>query len=514
MAIHRLRLIIATLAALLVPAGLAGPALAAHIRVEGKSHSIFQGNARPFVGTLRGHTTTKQTALGSLVTASRKQPFALRLTWSDCCGGAWNGFFVSSIDHVTPPVTAFWAFKLNQQLAGSGLGSTRVTRDSHVLVYYTTFDPKTGATEPTLGITASTRRPPLNGRVTFTVSSYDDAGTGHARSRRPGAGQRRSPRRGRQRRGDAAVCPRHILGAGGRAGCHPLAEAVGARLIATAALAVIAAGCGQGAASVPPGPAAVQVSVTRDYGSTRLVSARAAPGQSALDALRRSAHVGTSYGGRFVESVNGLSGDRSAANDWLYFVNGIAPDVGAADMRLHPGDREWWDRRYWRDLVQTPVAIGAWPEPFVHGYDGHRHPVSVGGLGCASRIAGALRTDGARVTSGTAPYRVTVATFAQAGQELADWRGKGLTVSLSGGRVMVYRGSDGLQPLPAAHALIAGFQPPGAPGAAVDVVVAGDDQQSACAAAGRLADDPRLVRDTYAVALDADGRLLAAGGRQ
>ncbi|HEV8155555.1 MAG TPA: DUF4430 domain-containing protein, partial [Gaiellales bacterium] len=147
------------------------------------------------------------------------------------------------------------------------------------------------------------------------------------------------------------------------------------------------------------------MSVTRDYGSTRLVSARAAPGQSALNALRRSAHVGTSYGGRFVESVNGLSGDRSAANDWLYFVNGIAPDVGAADMRLHPGDREWWDRRYWRDLVQTPVAIGAWPEPFVHGFDGHRHPVSVGGLGCASRIAGALRTDGAQVTSGTAPYR-------------------------------------------------------------------------------------------------------------
>ena len=177
MEIHRLRLIIATLAALLVPAALAGPALAAHIRVEGKSHSIFQGNARPFVGTLRGHTTTKQTALGSLVTASRRQPFALGLTWSDCCGGAWKGFFVSSIDHVKPPVTAFWAFKLNQKLAGGGLGSTRVTHDSHVLVYYTTFDPETGATQPTLGITASTRRPAANGRVAFTVSSYDDAGT-------------------------------------------------------------------------------------------------------------------------------------------------------------------------------------------------------------------------------------------------------------------------------------------------------------------------------------------------
>jgi hypothetical protein len=112
------------------------------------------------------------------VTASRRQPFALGLTWSDCCGGAWKGFFVSSIDHVKPPVTAFWAFKLNQKLAGSGLGSTRVTRDSHVLVYYTTFDPVTGASEPTLDITASTLRPAANGNVTFTVRAYDDAGTG------------------------------------------------------------------------------------------------------------------------------------------------------------------------------------------------------------------------------------------------------------------------------------------------------------------------------------------------
>ena len=65
---------------------------------------------------------------------------------------------MSSIAHVTPPSTAYWAFKLNQKLASSGLGSTRVTRDSHVLVYYTTFDPETGATQPTLGITASTKR--------------------------------------------------------------------------------------------------------------------------------------------------------------------------------------------------------------------------------------------------------------------------------------------------------------------------------------------------------------------
>ena len=73
--------------------------------------------------------------------------------------------------------------------------------------------------------------------------------------------------------------------------------------------------------------AAVQVTIARDYGTTTLSQARAAPGQSALDALRRSADVGTSYGGRFVKSVNGLSGDASAGYDWLYLLDGIRPDV-------------------------------------------------------------------------------------------------------------------------------------------------------------------------------------------
>jgi len=288
---------------------------------------------------------------------------------------------------------------------------------------------------------------------------------------------------------------------------------VGARLVAAIALASIAAGCGQGASAAPAGPAAVTVTVTRDYGATRLAAGREAPGQSALNALRRLTHVGTSYGGRFVESINGLSGDRSAAEDWLYFVNGIAPDVGAADVELHAGDHEWWDRRYWRDLIETPVAIGDWPEPFVHGYGGHRHPVSVGGLPCSGTLASSLRRDGASIVRGASSYRVTVETFGSIGSTLADWQGKGLTVSLQNGRVMAYRGKAGMVAVASAHALIAGYQPPGPPGAAVDVVIAGDTAGSACLAANSLAHDSRLVADTYAVALDARGHVVAEGGR-
>ena len=289
---------------------------------------------------------------------------------------------------------------------------------------------------------------------------------------------------------------------------------MGARLLAAVTLACIAAGCGQGAAAAPAGPAAVTVTVTRDYGATTLSAGREAPGQSALNALRRLAHVGTSYGGRFVESIGGLSGDRSAGYDWLYFVNGIAPDQGAADIELHPGDHEWWDRRYWRDLVQTPIAVGAWPEPFVHGFGGKAPPVSVTGP-CSQQLAIALRSAGAAVTTRTSPYRVVVQTFGQAAAALSPslQQGRGLTVFLDGGRVMVYRGHGGSRPDPDARGLIVGFQPRGGTGSSAEVLVAGADRSAACAAAHTLATDPAAVRLDYAVATDAAGHVVAEGGR-
>ena len=180
MAIHRLRLIVVTVvAALLMAALAAAPALATGLRVEAPHRTVFQGQVKPFVGTLRGHTTTEPTALGALVTASRRTPFELGLGWSDQFGGAWNGFFVKSIAGVSPPVTAFWALKVNQKLSFTGLGSTPVRRGTHVLVYYTTFGgPPDYPTQPTLGLRASDRTVEAGSTVTLTVSSYDDAGTG------------------------------------------------------------------------------------------------------------------------------------------------------------------------------------------------------------------------------------------------------------------------------------------------------------------------------------------------
>jgi hypothetical protein len=181
LALNRLRRTIVTLVALLAVAAASAPsAVATSLRVEAPTHTVFQGRVKPFVGTLKGHTTTKKTALGALVTAARRTPFAVGLKWSDAFGGAWNGFYLTSIAHITPPSTAFWALKVNQKLSPRGIGSTRVGRHDKVLFYYTTFDPGTFATQPTLGLSASSRHPAGRARVTFTVRAYDDSGAATA----------------------------------------------------------------------------------------------------------------------------------------------------------------------------------------------------------------------------------------------------------------------------------------------------------------------------------------------
>jgi hypothetical protein len=196
-------------------------------------------------------------------------------------------------------------------------------------------------------------------------------------------------------------------------------------------------------------------------------------------------------------------------------VNGIQANVGAADYTLHAGDTEWWDYRFWNDLIQVPVAIGAWPDPFVHGYGGRRPSVSVTGPACAARLTAALRAAGARIARAASPFSVRVETFARAAAALQSslWQGRGLTVSLRAGRVLVYRGRGGLVPDPAAHAVIAAYHPGSATGASAELIVAGDTTAAACAAATTLAERPASVHDAYAVALDGAGHVIAYGGR-
>ena len=88
--------------------------------------------------------------------------------------------------------------------------------------------------------------------------------------------------------------------------------------------------------------------VTRDQGARVLLTAKVDAGLSAMRALDRETDLETSYGGRYVQAVDGLEGSLARGADWFYFVNGYEGDRSAAEYRLHDGDVVWLDYWPWR----------------------------------------------------------------------------------------------------------------------------------------------------------------------
>ena len=133
-------------------------------------------------------------------------------------------------------------------------------------------------------------------------------------------------------------------------------------------LALVLAGCGGGTRE--RGHATLWI--TRDRGAHVLMVRDVPVGINAIQALDRVAEIETRYGGRYVQSIDGIEGSLSDRSDWFWFVNGIEGDRSAAEYRLHPGDIEWWDYRSWAKQMRQPVVVGAFPEPFLHGFGGKR----------------------------------------------------------------------------------------------------------------------------------------------
>ncbi|MDY6796923.1 MAG: DUF4430 domain-containing protein [Actinomycetota bacterium] len=120
----------------------------------------------------------------------------------------------------------------------------------------------------------------------------------------------------------------------------------------------------------------VRVTVSRDFGGEVLkdVSVEVRDSSSAMQALQEVAVVETSYGGGFIDAVNGLvSGYEGGAEsgekkDWFFYVNGQMADVGAGEYLPREGDRLVFDYHCWEYAMFTPTLVGCFPEPFVNGY--------------------------------------------------------------------------------------------------------------------------------------------------
>ena len=143
------------------------------------------------------------------------------------------------------------------------------------------------------------------------------------------------------------------------------------RIVLVVAAAALA-GCGGG-----ENGGTATLWITRDKGAHVILEQRVPAGLTAMQALDRIAAIKTRYSGRYVQSINGIEGSIAARSDWFYFINGYEADRSAAEYRLHDGDVEWWDFRSWRTRMREPVVVGAFPEPFLHGYGGSRLPARV-----------------------------------------------------------------------------------------------------------------------------------------
>jgi Domain of unknown function (DUF4430) len=201
--------------------------------------------------------------------------------------------------------------------------------------------------------------------------------------------------------------------------------------------------------------------VTRGGGAEVLHETRVPAGVTVLQALEREADVDTRYGGRFVQAIDGLEGSLAAGRDWFYFVNGYEADRGAAEYRLHEGDVVWWDLRTWRGRREEAVVVGAFPEPFLHGYGGKTRAAAVryaepSQAGDARALAKLLGASSVELSAAPVPEDANV-----------------LRLEAGDGRFEA-RLRDG-----------------GAAGAPVEFVLGADD-------AARLARDPGLVRFRYA----------------
>jgi uncharacterized protein DUF4430 len=143
--------------------------------------------------------------------------------------------------------------------------------------------------------------------------------------------------------------------------------------------AAVVVGCGLGAG---PKASETELLVSKSFGAEPVVQTdqpKIGGSDTVMRLLQRNApKVTTRYGGTFVQSIDGVSGGGARGTfDWFFYINGILADKGAASIKVHQGDRVWWDYHDWGATDDIPAVVGSFPEPFLHGVDGRRLPTRV-----------------------------------------------------------------------------------------------------------------------------------------
>jgi len=293
------------------------------------------------------------------------------------------------------------------------------------------------------------------------------------------------------------------------------------RLAVVLAACLVLAACGTSkteGTSEPAGAPAGSgtfVNITSDWGRTKIAEGRA-PAGSLLAATEAVVPVETTYGGRYVSALDGEAGD--GAREWLFWLNGIESDVGAADIEVGPDDVVWWDLHVWADRVHVPAIVGQWPAPLTRALDADVTGVTADAAAAEALAAAGVDVETPAATSG--PRAIAGANAALVERDptwraaLEDPQRAGLTAWFDGDEIVVWDAAAGAAvPVPKARAVIVatteGFDARSAP----VVVIAGRTEADAEAAAAALAENPMLPQRHFAICLDAEGLIACSGGQ-
>lgn len=175
----------------------------------------------------------------------------------------------------------------------------------------------------------------------------------------------------------------------------------------------VLAGCGLG-----PGEETgdARLLVTRDYGAETIVDRpqlELNESSTAMRMLDQETDLDTTYGGGFVQSVNGIAGGgaKGRSFDWFYSVNGVVAERGSAEFPVGPGDTVWWDYRDWTDAMEVGAVVGAYPAPLSTGYDDRDWPVRLecqGKIRACEMVRTQLESDGVKLDPATEGQAIRV----------------------------------------------------------------------------------------------------------
>jgi hypothetical protein len=243
--------------------------------------------------------------------------------------------------------------------------------------------------------------------------------------------------------------------------------------------------------------------------------------------LQSTHQVTTRYGGAFVQSIDGLAGNKSGEHDWFFYVNGIESSQGAADYKLSLSDVVQWDYHRWSATMHIPAIVGAFPQPFRNGANGRRLPTRVE---CEEPDSSACKdttsalesqdvvTTGAVLGSSTGDksLRVIVGKWSQVRNTIT---GRQLDRGPATSGVFAHFDKSGALSLLDGDGKVARQAPPGTglvaateqEGGGIVWVVTGNDDAGVARAAKAL--DPDVLRNAFAVAVTPAGPVkLPVGG--